>query len=226
MPDVFPRRNLNPDAEQWGREVENRATNAETALEIIKQDVQSQNRNTASSLSVLAGQIKAVQDAQAAIVTTQAQIQAAQADIVAAQSSIIATTNFLSTQTVFEAKSTIDTFTGSNTGTTWRGFDATYDCSVTVTTGNAGKLLIQASANLTGGGLSALIGIEIVGLTGPDFPGPLSTYVTDASAGVTRVVGAPLTPNTTYTVRTRRGINGSTSGAIIWRDQTLVVTRS
>lgn len=217
--DVFPRRNLPGDSDNWGRTVEDRTASAETAIQIVGQEVQSLNRNTASSLAVQAGQIKAIQDAQSAIVATQVQIQAAQADIVA-------TTNFLSSQTLSDARSTADSFTGSSSGTVWRGFDGTYDCSLVVTTGPAGKLLIQASSNLTGGGLSALIGIEIPGVVGPTFPGPFSTYVTDGSAGATRVVVANLTPYSTYTVRTRRGIDGSTSGLIIWRDQTLVVTRS
>lgn len=224
--DVFPRRNLPGDADKWGRAHDERVVAVETAVQITGQEVQSLNRNTASSLAIQASQIKAVQAAQAAIEINQAEIRAAQADIVAAQSSIIATTNFLSTQTIADAKSSADGYTGSNSGTAWRAFDSTYDCTVTATTGSAGKLLISASANLTAGGLSALIGIEIVGVTGPDFPGPYSTYVTDASAGVTRVVVGTVSPNTTYTVRTRRGINGSTSGAIVWRDQTLVVTRS
>lgn len=55
--DVFPRRNLPPEAEQWGREVENRVKSAESALEIAAQSISGQNRNTASSLSVLGGQV-------------------------------------------------------------------------------------------------------------------------------------------------------------------------
>lgn len=224
--DVFPRRDLPGKADTWGRIVEDRTSATETAVEIVGQQVQSLNRNTASSLAVQAGQIKEIQDAQDAIVVTQQQIQAAQADIVNAQASIIATTDFLTTQTLADTRSSSQTFTGSNSGVTWRAFDATYDCALAVTTGAAGKLLIQASANLTGGGLSALIGIQVDGVVGPEFPGPFSTYVTDGSAGVSRVVVAALAPNTAYTVRTRRGIDGSASGVIIWRDQTLVVTRS
>lgn len=212
MADVFPRRNLPPQAEQWGREVESRVVSAESDIGAIQQALSGQNRNTASSLSVLARQLDAIQQAQMELANQQEQI--------------LATTDFLSTQTVSDSKSSMDSYTGSNVGTTWRGFNSTYDCSVSVTTGSAGRLLIQASANLSGGGLSALLGIEIVGVTGPSFPGPYSTYVTDASAGTSRVLVANLSANTAYTVRLRRGIDGSATGVVIWRDQTLSVTRS
>lgn len=55
--DVFPRRNLPPEAEQWGREVEKRVQGAEQALEISQQSLSGLNRNTASSLSVLGAQV-------------------------------------------------------------------------------------------------------------------------------------------------------------------------
>lgn len=226
MADVFPRRNLPDLAEQWGREVETRVSSLNTGVEIVGQQVQSLNRNTASSLALLADQITKLEEAQEAIEEAQRDIEATQAEIISAQADIVATTNFLSTQTISDSNSTVDSFTGSNSGTTWRAFSGTYDCSVSVTTGSAGKLLIQASANLTGGALTALLGIEIVGVLGPTYPGPYSTYVTDGSAGVTRVVTASLSPNSTYTVRLRRGIDGSTTGLTIWRDQTLSVTRS
>ena len=62
--DVFPRRNLPGQAEEWGRTLETRAVNAESQLSILSQELQGQNRNTASSLSVLSGQIQAIQEAQ------------------------------------------------------------------------------------------------------------------------------------------------------------------
>lgn len=222
MPDIYPRRNLPGDADVWGRTVETKQESAETSIEMLQQAVQGQNRNTASSLQVLAGQIKAVQDAQAAIVLTQAQIQAAQVDI-------LATTNFLSSQTVASSKSTLDQFTGVTSSLTWESFDGTYDASVSVTTGSAGRLLIQGSATLLSSGTTSILGIEVVGQVGPAYPGPYSTYVTAlsaASSGVTRVVVFTGAANTTYTVRLRRGRDGSGSGAAMWRDQTLVVTRS
>lgn len=222
MPDIYPRRNLPGDADVWGRTVEAKQDSAETSIEMLQQSVQGQNRNTASSLQVLAGQIKAVQDAQAAIILTQTQIQAAQADIVA-------TTDFLSTQTVASSKSTLSQYTGTTSSLVWEGFDGTYDASVAVTTGSAGRLLIQGSATLLSSNTTSILGIEVVGQTGPSYPGPYSTYVSTlsaASSGVTRVVVFTGSANTTYTVRLRRGRDGSGSGAAMWRDQTLVVTRS
>lgn len=57
MVDIFPRRNLPPQAEQWGREVESRVVSAESDIEAVQQALSGQNRNTASSLSVLAQQV-------------------------------------------------------------------------------------------------------------------------------------------------------------------------
>jgi len=68
MADVFPRRNLPGDAEQWGREVEKRVAAVDSTLESVQQSVQGQNRNIASSLSVLAEQIAAIREAQEEII--------------------------------------------------------------------------------------------------------------------------------------------------------------
>lgn len=222
MPDIYPRRNLPGDADVWGRTVEVRQDSTEMSVEMLQQSVQGQNRNTASSLQVLAGQIKAVQDAQAAIIVTQAQIQAAQADI-------LATTNFLSTQTASDSRTNSDMFTGSHSGTTWWTYNPTYDCSVTLQTGSAGRLLIQATSNLIVGDLTALLGLEVVGQAGPSFPGPYSTYLSSnsgAASGVTRVHVFSGSANTSYTVRTRRGTTGTGSGSTGWSSTSLVVTRS
>lgn len=215
MADVFPRRNLPDEAEQWGRTAEDRITNLDGSIVQLQQGLQSQNRNTASSLEVLAGQIRAV--------------EAAQEEIRAAQDAIIATTDFLSTQTVFDSKSTLSQYTGTTSSLVWEGFDGTYDAAVAVTTGPAGKLLIQGSATLLSSNTTSILGIEVVGIVGPAYPGPYSTYVSTlsaASSGVTRVVVFSGAANTTYTVRLRRGRDGSGTGAAMWRDQTLVVTRS
>lgn len=219
MPDVFPRRNLPNEAEPWGRAHDDRVSALESGLEIVTQSVQGQNRNAASSLAVIAQQVQKIADQQETLIAQQAQLSAQ-------QTSLTNTVNFLATQTVSDSRGNADGYTGSNSGTTWRDFDATYDCAVAVTTGSAGRLLIQASANLTAGGLTAILGIQIDGVLGPDFPGPYCTYMTNASGGVSRIVTAVLSANTAYTVRLRRGINGTTSGSLAWRDQTLSVTRS
>lgn len=227
MSDVFPRRNLPDHAEMWGREVESRVTDVGGKVEIVGQQVQSLNRNTASSLSLLADQITKLEEAQEDIRIAQANIVAAQADIVATQNSIISTQNFLSTQTVYSSKSSEDTYSGTPGGTVWLPFSSTYDCSVSVTTGSAGRLLIQASANLmAGGGINTLMGIEVVGEVGPSVPSPFTSYVTNSVAGVTRVAVFGGSANTTYTVRIRRGVQGTTSGGAVWAVQTLAVTRS
>lgn len=225
MPDVFPRRNLPDLAEQWGRDVEGRVVNLDTSITIIGQEVQSLNRNTASSLSVVANQIVQLQEAQAAIELTQAQIIAAQADITAAQASITATTNFLSTQTLYDQ--CIGVSGGSKSGVSgivYEGFNSTYDCSISVTTASSGKLLISAGAAVTSSGAGAGVGPEIVGVTLPDF-------TDSAAAGEGGVVGASrsrlfsLSANTTYTVRTRRWYTGSSAQFVSYQDASLVVTR-
>lgn len=213
--DVFPRRNLPGDADNWGRATEGRIEEVEGALVGVRQSVQAQNRNTASSLQVLAGQIESIQQAQVEIQQTQAAINA--------------TINFLATQTVSSSKGTLSQYTGSTTTLVWETFDSTYDCEVVITTGSAGRLLIQGSATLLSSNTTSILGIEVVGQVGPAYPGPYSTYVSTlsaASSGVTRAVVFGGAANTTYTVRLRRGRDGSGSGAAMWRDQTLVVTRS
>ena len=212
MTDVFPPWNAPDLMVPWSRAVQDRIVAAEEQISVLQQSVSGQNRNSASSLGSLADQIR--------------NISAVQADIQAQQAQLAATSEFLRTQTSSVTRSTSDSFTGASGGTTWRGFDPNIDCAITATTGPAGRLLIQASANLSAGGITALLAIEIVGVTGPSFPGPYSTYITNASAGVSRIVAADLAPNTAYTVRLRRGHSDIASGVVIWRDQSLVVTRS
>lgn len=212
MTDVFPPWNAPDLMVPWSRAVQDRIVAAEGQISVLQQSVSGQNRNSASSLGSLADQIR--------------NISAVQADIQVQQAQLAATSEFLRTQTSSVTRSTSDSFTGAAGGTTWRGFDPIIDCAITATTGPAGRLLIQASANLSAGGITALLAIEIVGVTGPSFPGPYSTYITNASAGVSRIVAADLAPNTAYTVRLRRGYSDIASGVVVWRDQSLVVTRS
>ena len=212
MTDVFPPWNAPDLMVPWSRAVQGRIVAAEEQISVLQQSVSGQNRNSASSLGSLADQIR--------------NISAVQVGIQAQQAQLAATSEFLRTQTSSVTRSTSDSFTGAAGGTTWRGFDPTIDCAITATTGPAGRLLIQASANLSAGGITALLAIEIVGVTGPSFPGPYSTYITNASAGVSRIVAAELAPNTAYTVRLRRGYSDIASGVVVWRDQSLVVTRS
>lgn len=61
MTDVFPRRDLPGAADDWGRKVEDRTIGNEQGLSQLQKSVQAQNRNTASSLSVLSNQINNLQ---------------------------------------------------------------------------------------------------------------------------------------------------------------------
>lgn len=228
MPDVFPRSNLPDLAIPWGRAHDDRVLALESGLEIVTQSVQGQNRNAASSLAVIAAQVQKIADQQETLIAQQAELASQQAQLSSQQATLTATVNFLATQTVSDSKDTSDFYSGSPGGLSWMGYNATFDCAVAVTTGSAGRLVIQASSNLLSSGLAAIIGIEIVGITGPSWPGPYSMAVTAtsaAAAGSSRTVLAALAPNTTYTVRLRRGVSG-TSGDVQWGSQTLVVTRS
>ena len=219
MTDVFPPWNAPDLMVPWSRAVQDRIVAAEEQISVLQQSVSGQNRNSASSLGSLADQIRNIS-------AVQVGIQAQQVELQTQQAQLAATSEFLRTQTSSVTRSTSDSFNGASGGTTWRGFNPTIDCAITATTGPAGRLLIQASANLSAGGITALLAIEIVGVTGPAYPGPYSTYITNASAGVSRIVAADLAPNTAYTVRLRRGYSDIASGVVIWRDQSLVVTRS
>lgn len=57
MTDVFPRRNLPDEAEEWGREVERRVYQGENATNSSDQSISGLNRNTASTLETLADQV-------------------------------------------------------------------------------------------------------------------------------------------------------------------------
>lgn len=58
--DVFPRRNLPNEAEQWGRDVEIRLSHAKTRSEALGQFSRGQNRNTASSLEALSRSLQRI----------------------------------------------------------------------------------------------------------------------------------------------------------------------
>lgn len=215
--DVFPRRNLPDEAEPWGREHDKRMVFVESQIDSVKQSVLGQNRNTASSLSVLGGQIQA-------IVETQAELRAQQDVLASQQASIIATQNFLLTQTVGDQKSA--TISGTYTGSAsynYMSLDGTHDCSLSVTTGQSGKLLISVGAAITSLEGSAGVGPEIVGVSLPT-----NTNSASGSNGVTgasRTTLFTLSPNTTYTVRTRRWYFGAVTQFAAWQDSNITITR-
>lgn len=217
MADVYPRRNLPGEAEEWGRTVETRTDENSNALESLALSVAGQNRSTASSLEAIAAQLTAIQSVQTSILAT----QQAQAQ----------TLQFLQTQSQFTNRDTIITWTGSMAGSVvWEGFNGTYDCEIGVTTGSSGRILVKPSARLVnvGGTASPILAVEVVGVTGPDFPvGAGNIYLGMSGAVVTsREVQYTLSPNTAYTVRTRRGRLGTGSGLECnWGYQSLGVTR-
>lgn len=55
--DVFPRRNLPPEAEQWGRKVEDRIVSGENSEVQLSQVVNNMGRSTAGQLAVLSNQL-------------------------------------------------------------------------------------------------------------------------------------------------------------------------
>lgn len=58
MTDVFPRRNLPEEAEQWGRAHDDRVISLEQQVGILSQSLSGQNRNSSSSIQTLADQVK------------------------------------------------------------------------------------------------------------------------------------------------------------------------
>lgn len=60
--DVFPRRNLNPEAEPWGREVETRIYSLENQGQTGNQAVSGLNRSSAATLSNLAQQLNDLEE--------------------------------------------------------------------------------------------------------------------------------------------------------------------
>lgn len=220
MVDVFPRRNLNPDAEQWGRALETKTVSNEQAVEILGQQLQSQNRNIASSLSVMAGQIERV-------VEQQEELEAQQIALAAQNATLQSTIAFLSTQTLYDQRSGVSggSVPGVGGGSfAYYSYDPTYDCEITVTTAASGKLLLSAGGAISSSGGGAGIGPEVVGGSLPDFT-TSATAGNDAAVGASRSILVTVAPNTTYTVRTRRWYYGESAQFVSYQAASLVVTR-
>lgn len=218
--DVFPRRNLPGEAEEWGRTLEGRIQSSELDVEVLAQSLKGLNRSSASSIEDIARQ---VQD----IAANQQAIQVAQANITVAQAGIVATQNFLLGQTSFAAKNT--TFNYIGTGNIF-AYDPTYDCEVTVTAGSTGRLWCQVIAGCQGSGISKgpVVGIEAF------WSGGSYSYANDqgvdASAWrytgtVTRAYMLNVPANAVVTVRTRRGASNTANEQILVQGQSLSVTK-
>lgn len=220
MVDVFPRRNLPGDAEQWGRDVEGRVVDLSTGQEILGQQLQSQNRNTASNLAVMAAQIQTLGEQQEAL-------EAQQVALAAQNATLQSTINFLSTQTLYDQRTTSS---GGSKGALGAGafayeaFDPTYDCEIVVTTASSGKLLLSSGGSITSSGGGAGIGPEVVGGSLPDF-NTSATAGNGSAVGASRSILVTVSPNTTYTIRTRRWWYGTTAQFVSYQAASLVVTR-
>lgn len=225
MADVFPRRNLPPDAEQWGRTLETTTANNSQSIEVLAQSAQAQNRNTASSLEVLAQQITSLSAQQEELQSQQAELEAQQVALSSQQAALTGTINFLSTQTSYDQKlGTSGGSRGGVSGIAYESLDGAYDCALTVTTAGSGKLLISVGAAVTSSGAGAGVGPEIVGVSLPDFTDS-ATAGENGVVGASRTIVATLSPNTTYIIYTRRWWYGSAPQFASYQAASLVVTR-
>ena len=209
--DVFPRRNLPGEAEQWGRTVETGVTEAQTQLSALSQELAGQNRNTASSLALLADQVRNLAEQQTALEVQQEVLQG--------------TIDFLTTQTLYDQKPGVSGGSRPGVGAyDYEAFDPTYDCSISVTTAASGKLLISTGGAITSSGGGAGIGPEVVGGSLPDFTTSASA-ADGAGVGASRNTLVTLSPFTTYTVQTRRWWYGGSAQFVSYQAASLVVTR-
>lgn len=187
-------------------------------------------RSEISRIDRLLGELTAPSSGQinkqlAALEATQATLTSQQATLTSQQATLSAQVTFLQTQSVADSRTNTSSYTGSNSGTNWNGYDGTYDPAVTVTTGASGKLNILGSGLVAASGLGGALGVEIVGVYGPTWPGPFAGYVLGATAPGTFASIASLAANTTYTVRMRRGRSENTTGVVLWGYLSLTVTR-
>lgn len=119
----------------------------------------------------------------------------------------------------------------SNVSDTWVAFDAAADASVTVTTSSTGRLAVQAGGyvwlSVTNGcSATGFIGVEILDAGSVQVRAPLNgdgnlSSISGASNTALNVAAGhrhewALTPNTTYTLRCRRGysVGAGSAGAV------------
>lgn len=136
MAEVFPRRNLPELAEQWGRRMEDAVTANTTSIDILRQSLQGQNRNTASSLATLASQIQAIQVTQQGL-----------ADVVSDLSDTVVLLQNASTSYYADA--------GATTWSIATGDWASGSLPSVTATSLSGRFRITVSAGVAGGDLIA-----------------------------------------------------------------------
>lgn len=146
--DVFPRRNLPGDAEDWGRKVEGRITDLETALSGVGDTVGNQGRSNSGALALISDQIKQLAEVQAQQAETLATVQAVQADLAAQQAALTATQNALQAQANYLQSLTVTSASTTTDITTFQGWAPnSLRPQVTVRT-STGKLRITVSGTV------------------------------------------------------------------------------
>lgn len=111
----------------------------------------------------------------------------------------------------------------------WQSFDPAYDVQASITSSDSGQLLITPSARLSSLGTGVAVGFEVTwagGSISPNF-GASAAAIADMGIYVTVAMPARVSvpANTACTVRTRRGIWGTTSGQAQIIGQALVVSK-
>lgn len=181
-----------------------------------------QNFQAVANLQIALNELAAQQ---ATLEAQQNTLEAQQLELGDTVGDLAATVAFLQGQTVYAANAggMGGVRTGS-VGINYESYSGTYDCSLSVTTGASGKLLISTGAVVLSSGGGAGVGPEIVGVLLPSHPH--SMFVGGGpTAGASRTFLASLTANTTYTIRSRRWWYGSTSQTVLYENSTLAVTR-
>lgn len=216
--DTFPPRNLPDGAVEWGRTMEDEVRSAQKDLLALSQYTSGQNRSTAASLSDIARQLTAISEQQSALAQQQAQI-------VAAQDGINATQTFLLNQTQYAGNpaSQSATSVSPSPGLSLFAYDPTYDIELSVTTSSTGRLSISVGAYVMALDAGAGVGVEIVGVTTPDYFNSVACFGLAISASRSFVTA--LSPNSAYTIRTRRWWTSGTTGGVGYSNQNLSVTK-
>ena len=217
MPTV-PNPNSTPESAAWDRWVTDELVALRREISRRQVDSLATDKGQTATVNGLIRTIEALREQQDTLSDQQ--------DTLASQQATLSNQiNFLENQTVYDSRANMSNYVGSNSGTTWEAYNSTYDPAVTITTGDSGRLNVLASAMLTGGDIEGLIGMEIVGVSGPSWPGPQAGIVVDATAMGAFSTQVTLSPNTSYIIRLRRGRGGVISGAVIWGYLSLAVTK-
>jgi hypothetical protein len=209
---------------------------AQAQLQLVVADLTSQQGQLTAAQAALAAQQTALTTAQADLTTAQAAIAAQVAFLAGQTASAEAVPGSLTTVTTNPAT--------SNVNDTWVAYNSAADATVTITTSSTGKLIFQAGGYLSVYSLNfayarGFIGVEIL-QAGSQVRAPgngdgnftsvwdANAQIINANAGHQHMV--TLSPNTTYTLRCRRGwsVGAGNAGAIattVFQGTSLTVTK-